>query len=54
MVFVQSQPRVAYKIKHVSNEEFDYDPCIEPLLGHMLINPKNFRSKHGFFLCLFK
>ncbi len=57
MVFVQSQPHVACKIKHVSNEKFDYtlcDPWIEPLLGHMLINPKDFRSKHGFFLCLFR
>jgi hypothetical protein len=31
-----------------------YDPWIEPLLGHKLISPKDFKSKQGFFLCLFK
>jgi hypothetical protein len=30
------------------------DPWIEPLLGHQLISLENFRSKQGFFLCLFK
>ncbi len=30
------------------------DPWIEPLFGHKLINPKDFKSKHGFFLCLFR
>jgi hypothetical protein len=56
MVFTQSQPRITYKIKSANNEEFDYtlcDPCIKPLLGHKLINFKDFISKQGFFLHLF-
>jgi hypothetical protein len=27
---------------------------MEPLFGHKFINPENFKSKQGFFLCLFK
>jgi len=30
------------------------DPWIEPLLGHKLINLKDFKSKQGFLLCLFR
>jgi len=30
------------------------DPWIEPLFGHKLISPTNFRSKQGFFLHLFR
>jgi dTDP-4-dehydrorhamnose 3,5-epimerase-like enzyme len=30
------------------------NPWIEPLLGHKFINPKDFKSKQGFFLRLFK
>jgi dTDP-4-dehydrorhamnose 3,5-epimerase-like enzyme len=31
-----------------------YDLWIEPLLGHKLIGPKDFKSKQGFFFYLFK
>jgi hypothetical protein len=30
------------------------DPWIGPLLGHKLINLEDFKSKQGFFLCLFR
>jgi hypothetical protein len=57
MVSSQSQPCIIRKIKQINSEEFDYmlcDPWIEPLLGHKLINLEDFKSKQGFFLCLFK
>jgi hypothetical protein len=51
MVYVQSQPCIACKIKQVNTEEFDYtlyDPWIEPLLGHKFISLQDFKSKQGF------
>jgi hypothetical protein len=30
------------------------DPWIEPLLGHKLISPQDFKSKQGFFFHLFR
>ncbi len=53
----QFQPHIACKIKHVNNEKFDCtlcDPWIEPLVKHKLVSLEYFKSKHGFFLCLFR
>jgi hypothetical protein len=57
VVFTQFQPHIICKIKQVSGEEFDCtlcDPWIEPLLRHKFISLEDFRSKHGFFLRLFR
>jgi hypothetical protein len=57
MIFAKSQPRITCKIKQANNEKFDHtlcDPWIEPLLRHKLVSLENFKSKQGFFLCLFR
>jgi hypothetical protein len=57
VVFAQFQPCIACKIKQVSDEEFNCtlcDPWIKPLLRHKFISFEDFRSKNGFFPCLFR
>jgi hypothetical protein len=57
MVCAQSQLCIACKIKHVNIGIFDYmlyDPWIEQLFGHKLINLQDFKSKQGFSFAYLK
>jgi len=57
MVIIESQVQISYKIKQSNGEEFNYtlcEPWIKSLLGYNLKNQEYFKTKQGFYLCLFK
>jgi len=57
MVETHREPCISCKIKQENGEEFDctlWKPWIKVLLKHSLETQKNFITKQGFFLRLFK
>jgi hypothetical protein len=57
MVETCREPCISCKIKQENGEEFDYtlcEPWIKVLFKHNLETQKNFVTKQGFFLRLFR
>jgi hypothetical protein len=55
-ICLETQVQISCMIKQENGDEYNCvlcDPWIKSLLGHKLVNPKDFKTKQGFFLCLF-
>ncbi len=55
-IHLETQVQISCTIKQENGDEYNCvlcDPSIKSLLGYKLVIPKYFKTKQGFFLCLF-